>query len=148
MGKTKHTHPIYRWHPEISTTIIYWSYSLGLLFLSVIIILEKIKFSWTALILFIIATCLVLNGWLKHLTIEDSEIKHYELRPKKRRSYNIAHIKTILLGCKGFTLVMADHKKYVYIMSKKKLDLFIEEVEHHPDFKGTIIGKYEKSEDY
>lgn len=138
----------YHWQPEISRFVIYWSYTIGLLCLGIIIQLEKIKFNWLTIVLVLVSFLFILNGWLKYFMITERHLYQYCLNPKIKRRILIKNIKSISVGSHGFTLTIKHFKgkmdRNIFLMRKKTLRVFLTEIAAHSEFKGQIIQMKEK----
>lgn len=118
----------YHWQPELSVSIVYWSITCSLIFLSLILTLEKTKISSSAFIIFALFIALVSLGFHRYFLItDDGELKIMAIRRKNRIIVKLNDIKKIQVGSKGIILFVPQYPKgQIFYMRKWHREPFIE----------------------
>ncbi|MCH4169177.1 MAG: EbsA family protein [Streptococcaceae bacterium] len=118
----------YHWQPELSISIIYWSVTFSLIFLAMILTLEKTQISSTAFIIFALFLALVSLGFHRYFLLTDKgELKIMAIRPKNRLVIKLSSIEKIQVGSKGIILFIPDYSKgRIFYMRKWHREPFIE----------------------
>ena len=135
----------YHYQPDIDFTVIYWSFSLGILLAGVIIILEKIDFSWLAAIFIVLGLSLIYFGSRRSITIHDNELAFNRGLPilEKNKRLPISMIRKLSVGTKGFTLyhetIDGQTNEVVCLMCEKSRQHFIHALSTNPLFDADII---------
>ncbi|MGX7029869.1 EbsA family protein [Vagococcus zengguangii] len=145
MNKDKQLTKFY-YQPDIAHTVIYWSLSLCLFLGGIIITLEKIKFSWMAVMFILLGLLLILIGSSRRLCINDQEITFSVGLPifQKNKRVPIKKIHKISLGSKGFTLYQetpdGEFNEIICLMKEKSLQYFVQTMTANEAFNGEISG--------
>ncbi|MGX6961274.1 EbsA family protein [Vagococcus xieshaowenii] len=138
----------YRYQPDLAHTIIYWSFALCLLLGAAIITLEKITFSWLAVVLVILGVLLTYFGLRRRIVVQEHELIFLLGIPKKNKSLAISEVKKISIGSNGFTILHESKQgkkmEMVCMMKNRTLQEFVETVANHQTFQGDIVGRVVK----
>ncbi|MTD38994.1 hypothetical protein GIX45_10155 [Erwinia sp. CPCC 100877] len=132
---------VYHWQPELSLTIIYWSCSLGILFLSLILTLEHNQPYTISNIVLGIFFFSVFLGFRRYFIIAEDYLEIHALLPIKRKKITLSSIETVRVGprCIELTSVEIKETKQLYIMSKKTKAAFIHQLSSNHLVNATII---------
>ncbi|WP_430607995.1 hypothetical protein IGJ55_001553 [Enterococcus sp. AZ170] len=132
---------VYHWQPELSTAIIYWSCTFGILFLSLILTLEHTRPYLTSNIILGIFIFFVFLGCNRYFIIDGKYLVVHALLPVRRKKITLSAIEAIRVGPKCIELKSCDFKEgtQMFIMTKKNKNAFIETIKQHKSFKATII---------
>ena len=121
---------IYRWQPEVSVTIIYWSCTFAILFLSLILTLEHTKPYLASNIVLCIFFFFVYIGTSRYFMIGSEKLIIHALLPINRKEFPIQSIKEIKVGTKGIKIYsnFFDEQAQLFLMNKKTKQKFLEEI--------------------
>lgn len=134
------THRIYefRYQPELAETVIYWSLTFVLFFLSMIGLMEEQgfinMFSLTTFLLFLFFTIL---GTRRKIILTRDQIKVNAILKRNRYTINLSDIKNVLVGKFGLTLI-TPNGRYSYLMLKKSKNKLKSCLELEHQFTGKI----------
>ncbi|EOI00557.1 hypothetical protein UAY_01660 [Enterococcus moraviensis ATCC BAA-383] len=132
---------VYHWQPELSTAIIYWSCTFGILFLSLILTLEYTRPYLTSNIVLGIFFLFTFLGYNRYFIIEDKWLIIHALLPVRRKKITVSAIETIRVGPKCIEIKSSDFKEdtQMFIMRKKTKLAFIEAIKQHELLSAKII---------
>lgn len=132
---------VYHWQPELSTAIIYWSCTFGILCLSLILTLEHTRPYVTSNIVLGIFIFFTLLGCNRYFIIDGEYLIVHALLPMRRKKIALSAIEVIRVGPKCIELNSLEFKEgtQMFIMTKKNKNAFIESIKQHESFKATII---------
>lgn len=121
---------IYRWQPEVSVTIIYWSCTFAILFLSLILTLEHTKPYLASNIVLCIFFFFVYIGISRYFLIGSEKLIIHALLPINRKEIPFQSIKEIKVGTKGIKVYsnFFDEQAQLFLMNKKTKQKFLEEI--------------------
>lgn len=119
----------YFWQPELSISIIYWSVTFFILFVSLIVTMEHTTLYWKTyaiMAVFLVFLCLGLH---RYFQLEQTGIK--AARALLGRAYFIEYqqIQQVILGEKDICFITNQGKSYYFVMKKKSLELFFAQLE-------------------
>lgn len=132
---------IYHWQPELSMAIIYWSCTFGILFISLILTLEKTRpylVSNITLGFFFLLVALGLNRYFK---IGAKYLSVHALFPRRRTKIALQSISTVCVGPRGIELYSSEMKEgsQLFNMTKTNKQAFVEKLKNHPETSCEII---------
>lgn len=130
---------IYRWQPEIATSLIYWSLTFTIFFVALIVQLELIKFNFYSIGLGILFIYFVWYGLQRKLGIKDDRLVIQALRKKNSRIIPISSIVELSVGTMGLTIIQ-DLTEETILMSENNKVALISEISEHHAFVGKIKG--------
>ncbi|WP_207694941.1 hypothetical protein DOK67_0002761 [Enterococcus sp. DIV0212c] len=132
---------VYHWQPELSTAIIYWSCTFGILFLSLILTLEYTRPYLTSNIVLGIFIFFTLLGYNRYFVIEEESLLIHALLPVRRKKIKLATIEIIRVGPKCIEIISPSFKDdtQLFIMTKKTKRAFIESMKQQESFTGRVI---------
>ncbi len=140
----------YRWQPELSTSVIYWSLTFCLFFSSIAFFLEKISLNIFSIFSFAFFVVLLYLGFQRYFQLTDSHLFIHCLLKKKQIVVQLENIKKISVGSYGLAIseVFPDGKEKVFkvIMTKKEKQKFVKDVDQKKVFKGCIEEIKESAE--
>lgn len=121
---------IYRWQPEVSVTIIYWSCTFAILFLSLILTLEHTKPYLASNIVFCVFFFFVYLGTNRYFLIGSENLTIHALLPMNRKTLPFQSIKEIKVGTKGIKIYSNsfDEQAQLFLMNKKTKQKFVAEI--------------------
>lgn len=130
-----------RWQPELATSIIYWSLTLGIFFVSLIFTLEKTHIYWLSLVLFCLFAFFVWLGVQR--TIRWLDVDSFLIHPILKRNRKIIHasqLEQVLVGPHGISLAFCRGEKLVLLMTKKNKVRFLAKLRQNPQLKAKITS--------
>lgn len=121
---------IYRWQPEMSVTIIYWSCTFAILFLSLILTLEHTKPYLASNIVLCVFFFFVYLGLNRYFLITSENLMIHSLLPVNRQKISIQLIQKIKVGTKGIKIYSNsfEEQAQLFMMNKKTKQKFVEEI--------------------
>ncbi|MGG5340686.1 EbsA family protein [Enterococcus sp. AZ192] len=122
---------VYHWQPELSTTIIYWSCTFGILFLSLILMLEHTRPYLVSNIVLGVFFFFALLGLNRYFILKDDQLIIHALLPIRRKKIKVQTIEAIFVGPKSIKIISSEFKEgsQLYIMTKKTKAAFISQIE-------------------
>ncbi|MFD2305520.1 EbsA family protein [Enterococcus termitis] len=131
---------VYYWQPELSTAIIYWSCTFGILFLSLILMLEHTRPYLTSNIVLGVFFFFALLGLNRYFILKEDQLIIHTLLPIKRSTISLSSIDSIQIGPKSIQIVSADFKEgsQLFMMTKKTKAAFIRQLTEHSNFVAII----------
>lgn len=132
---------VYHWQPELSTAIIYWSCTFGILFLSLILTLEYTRPYLVSNIVLGIFFFFALLGCNRYFKIVDGYLIVHALLPVRRKKITLTTIEMIRVGPKCIEIKSSEFKEgsQMFIMTKKNKAAFIESLKQRTNFVGEVI---------
>ncbi|EOL44253.1 EbsA family protein [Enterococcus caccae] len=132
---------VYHWQPELSTAIIYWSCTFGILFLSLILTLEHTRPYLISNIVLGIFFFFALVGCNRYFMIEDEQLIVHALLPIRRKKITLSAIEMIRVGPKCIEISSPGFKEgtQLFIMTKKNKVAFIKSMKQQSLLSATII---------
>lgn len=132
---------IYHWQPELSTAIIYWSCTFGILFISLILTLENTRPYLTSNIVLVFFFVFLVLGLNRYFVIGDDDLFIHALLPKRRTKVPLKSITTIYVGPKSLEIYSPVLKEgsQLFIMTKKNKSAFIQHLKSHSSISCEII---------
>jgi len=132
---------VYHWQPELSTAIIYWSCTFGILFLSLILTLEHTRPYLTSNIVLGIFFFFTLLGCNRYFMIENEQLIVHALLPIRRKKITLSAIEMIRVGPKCIEISSIEFKEgtQLFIMTKKNKHAFIQSMKQQCSLTAQII---------
>ncbi|MEI5992640.1 EbsA family protein [Candidatus Enterococcus mansonii] len=132
---------VYHWQPELSTAIIYWSCTFGILFLSLILTLEHTRPYLTSNIVLGIFFFFVVLGFKRYFIVENEQLVIHTLLPVNRQKITLSAIEVIRVGSKCIEVKSSEFKEgsQLFIMTKKNKQAFIVAIKQKKSFTATVI---------
>lgn len=132
---------VYHWQPELSTAIIYWSCTFGILFFSLILTLEHTRPYLISNIVLVIFFFFALLGCNRYFMIDDEYLIVHALLPVRRKKITLSTIEMIRVGPKCIEIKSSEFKEgtQMFIMTKKNKTAFLESIKEKPSFTATVI---------
>ncbi len=132
---------VYHWQPELSTAIIYWSCTFGILFLSLILTLEHTRPYLTSNIVLGIFFFFTFLGCNRYFMIENEQLIVHALLPIRRKKITLSAIEMIRVGPKCIELSSTEFKEgtQLFIMTKKNKQAFIQSMKQQRSLTAQII---------
>lgn len=146
MGNKKTTQQ-YRWQPELSLTLIYWSLTFGVFFLGIISWLEETRINLFAIGSFIVFAFFLIIGCCRIIKIQNKTLIIRSLLKRNAIQTPLTEIKDISVGSKGLTIYFEEtnsKKDVSMMMATKTKEEFLSELSEQSDFNGDIY-RVEKS---
>ncbi|EOH98672.1 hypothetical protein UAW_01268 [Enterococcus haemoperoxidus ATCC BAA-382] len=132
---------VYHWQPELSTAIIYWSCTFGILFLSLILTLEHTRPYLISNIVLGLFFFFAFLGCNRYFMIEDEFLIVHALLPMRRKKITLPSIEMIRVGPKCIEIKSSEFKEntQMFIMTKKNKTAFLESIKQNSFFTATVI---------
>lgn len=140
MNKKNSTVKIY-WQPEWATSIVYWSYTILLGCLALIIQLELIRINIYTILLGTASLISFVVGTQRYLIVTEKIIKTVPLLKKNTQIIEIYHIKSIDVLNFSVTITQHDGATMTMLMLKKQQVKLIEALSDNNNFQGIIINR-------
>lgn len=140
MNKKDSTVKIY-WQPEWATSIVYWSYTILLACLALIIQLELIRVNIYTILLGTASLISFVVGTQRYLIVTEKIIKTVPLLKKNTQIIEIYHIKSIDVLNFSVTITQHDGATMTMLMLKKQQVKLIEALSDNNNFQGIIINR-------
>lgn len=131
----------YHWQPELSTTIIYWSCTFGILFCSLILTLEYTRPYLTSNIVLGIFFFFLFIGYNRYFFIQSNQLVIHTLLPLARKKITLSAIEMIRVGPKSIEIYSHHFKEgsQLFLMTKKNKRAFVAKIAEQEMFTGEII---------
>ena len=131
----------YFWQPELSMTIISWSCTIAILFMSLILSLEYTRpylVSNIVMVVFFVVAALGINRYFK--ITKDSICIHF-LLPFHKKELSVHRIRLIKVGTKSIEIDSSQFSSgsKIYIMTKKQKNAFIGALKDMEMFQDKIV---------
>lgn len=132
---------VYHWQPELSTAIIYWSCTFGILFFSLILTLEYTRPYRMSNIVLAIFFFFLLLGYNRYFFLQSDQLVIHTMLPIARKKITVATIEMIRVGPKSIEIYSSHFKEgsQLYMMTKKNKMAFIARIAEQKTFTGEII---------
>ncbi|HFI0458288.1 TPA: EbsA family protein [Streptococcus suis] len=130
----------YHWQPDFAWAMIYWSLTFLPLFISLTLLLEKLRVSRLFILLFILFIAMVVLGLHRYFELEEVDLRIASANPfaiQKIRISDIEKIEVSYLAIRIFSKEFPTGK--TYHMRKWPKKYFINHLAIRNDFKGEII---------
>ncbi|MBL1230460.1 EbsA family protein [Enterococcus sp. BWB1-3] len=131
----------YFWQPELSMTIIYWSCTFAILFMSLILSLENTKPYLVSNIVMVVFFIFVFLGIKRYFKLTEKSIMIQYLLPFYKKELSFEEISTIKVGIKSIEInsTRLSSKPKLFIMTKKQKEQLIEVLKEERAFQDKII---------
>ena len=131
---------VFRYQPDLSDTVIYWSLTFVLFFLSMIGLMEEQgRINLFSIITFILFLFFSYLGTRRKMILTNEQLKVYAILKKNRYHINVDQINKIFIGSHGIT-IKTEEKEYAYVMFLPSKNALIKTMQEETSFKGTVIG--------
>ncbi|HFI0106628.1 TPA: EbsA family protein [Streptococcus suis] len=130
----------YHWQPDLSWAVIYWSLTFLPLFISMTLLLEKLRVSRLFILLLSVFIVMVILGSHRYFELKEEDLRIASANPfavQKIKISNITKIEVSYLAIRIFSVELPDGQ--VYHMRKWPKKYFINHLAIRNDFKGEII---------
>ncbi|HFI0055186.1 TPA: EbsA family protein [Streptococcus suis] len=130
----------YHWQPELSWGVIYWSLTFIPLFISMSLLLEKLRVSGLFLLLIVLFLVLAVLGIHRYFELKESHLRIVTANLFAIQDIEIAHITKVevsYIAVRIFSNELPDGK--VYYMRKWPKKFFVNHLALHPAFSGEVI---------
>lgn len=129
----------FRYQPELSLSIIYWSLTATIACWAVIFFREnKDIIAWIIVLFFFFFTFI---GSRRCFYLDNDKLEFFTILPRNRYIVNVNEIKLLSVGKRGLTIVFANanQSNTVVLMSESTLKLFVKELDDNKHFIGKIM---------
>ena len=131
---------VFRYQPDLPDTVIYWSLTFVLFFLSMIGLMEEQgRINLFSIITFLLFLFFGYLGTRRKMILTNEQLKVYAILKKNRYHINIEQIDTISVGSHGVT-VTTNKKEYAYVMFPPSKKAFVQTMQAEITFRGNIFG--------
>ncbi|AQP53128.1 hypothetical protein CBF34_02550 [Vagococcus penaei] len=132
---------MFRYQPELAGTVIYWSLTGVVLFLSIIGLLEhQGAINLFSIVTFIIFLIIGYLGTRRKMILTGNQLKVYAILPKNCYQIDISEISEISIGKMGVTIIV-DNQIYTYIMLPPSKKSFVKTINQQVMFNGKLYGQ-------
>ncbi|HFI0694816.1 TPA: EbsA family protein [Streptococcus suis] len=130
----------YHWQPELSWSVIYWSLTFIPLFMSLTLVLEKLRVSSLLLVLVVISLFLMILGLHRYFEIKETQLHIVSANVFAIQDIEIAQITKVEVS---YVAVRIFSKEFpegkVYYMRKWPKKFFVNHLALHPAFSGEVV---------
>lgn len=130
----------YHWQPELSWGVIYWSLTFIPLFVSMTLLLEKLRVSGLFLLLVVLFLVLVVLGLHRYFELRENHLRIVSANVFAIQDIEIAHINKVevsYVAVRIYSNELPDGKRYY--MRKWPKKFFVNHLALHPAFSGEVI---------
>lgn len=136
---------VYRWQPEVATSIIYWSLTSGVFFLMITSILEQMGLSFLTIGLFGLFCFLVWAASRREFLINDEFLVCQAIFKKNSLIFPVEAIEKVSIGAYGLTFSVVGFEELKeeersFLMNPKTMTAFIATLEDQTAFQGKIVS--------
>ncbi len=137
---------VFRYQPELSGTVIYWSMTFALFFTSMIGLLEQQgQINLFSVLVFLIFLFAAFVGFRRKMILTNEQLKVSAILKKNSYLIDLGTIESISVGSHGIT-IKTEEKEFAYVMFPKSKNSFVHHLRQDASFTGIIYG-IEKSVD-
>lgn len=129
----------YHWQPELSDAIFYWSITFIPLFISLILLLEKLRLSKLFLLLILLFLILLVLGFHRYFELKDEHLRIVSANPFATQKIDIAGITRVevsYLAIRIFSKELPNGQ--LYHMRKWPKKFFVNHLALHSRFQGEV----------
>lgn len=131
---------VFRYQPDLPDTVIYWSMTFVVFFLSMIGLMEEQgRINLFSIVTFLIFLFFSYLGTRRKMILTNEQLKVYAILKKNRYQINIEQIESISVGSHGIT-VITNSKEYAYVMFPPSKNAFVKTIKKEQAFTGSIQG--------
>ncbi len=106
------------YQPDIPTSVICWSFTLIVFFISMLLWLEITIFQiWTALVLGLFVILVVIQLWRRFITLEDDTVVLHTLIPQNTKRIKFAKIQAVTVR-RGQLILKTQFREYGVLLRK------------------------------
>lgn len=132
---------VFRYQPTLADTVIYWSLTFVLFFLSMIGLMEQQgRINLFSAIMFLIFLFFTYIGIRRKIILTPEEVKVYAVLKKNNHDVNVSEIEHVSVGSHGVTL-NTSKDSYTYLMLRSSKEKMIHLLHLSPYFSGEINGQ-------
>ena len=137
---------VFRYQPELPDTVIYWSLTSVLFFLSMIGLLERQgRINLFSIVTFLLFLFFSYIGTRRKMILTQEQLNVYAILKKNQYQIELDKIETVLVGSHGVT-IKTQETDFAYLMFKKSKKQLVEKLDKEGQFRGSILS-VEKSVD-
>ncbi|MGO2117282.1 MAG: EbsA family protein [Lactococcus lactis] len=137
---------VFRYQPELSGTVIYWSMTFALFFTSMIGLLEQQgRINIFSVLIFLLFLVFAFVGFRRKMILTNEQLKVSAILKKNSYQIDLEDIKKVSIGSHGIT-IQTNRKEFAYVMFPKSKNSFAYYLRQEASFTGIIYG-IEKSVD-
>ncbi|HEL9634609.1 TPA: EbsA family protein [Streptococcus suis] len=130
----------YHWQPELSWGIIYWSLTFIPLFMSMTLLLEKLRVSGIFLLLIFLFLLLVILGLHRYFEIKENQLRIVSANLFAIQDIEIAQITKVEVSYIAVRIFSNEFPAgKVYHMRKWPKKFFVNHLALHPAFSGEVV---------
>lgn len=137
---------VFRYQPDLSGTVIYWSMTFVLFFISMIGLLEQQgRINIFSVITFLIFLIFGYFGTKRKMILTNEQLKVSAILKKNSYQIDLDNIVKVSVGSHGIT-ILTKQNEFAYLMFSKAKNSFVHYLKQEELFTGAIYG-IEKSVD-
>ncbi|MEG0254625.1 MAG: EbsA family protein [Vagococcus sp.] len=137
---------VFRYQPDLSGAVIYWSMTFVLFFISMIGLLEQQgRINIFSVATFIVFLIFGYTGTKRKMILTNEQLKVSAILKKNSYQIDLNNIVKVSVGSHGITILTKENE-FAYIMFSKAKTSFVHYLKQEELFTGTING-IEKSVD-
>lgn len=130
----------YHWQPDLSWTISYWSLALIPLFISMILLLERLRLSRLSILLLVLSGLLVLLGFHRYFELGEEHLRIASANPFAVKKIALASIQRVEVTYAAIRIVSEECPQgQTYRMRKWPKKYFVNHLALHDQFQGEMI---------
>ncbi|WEG72630.1 EbsA family protein [Vagococcus intermedius] len=129
----------YRWQPEVATSLIYWSITFGIFFLSIITLLEEVRLNLLSVLILLVFIFLLWLGLQRYFFFTEEYLVAKACLVRNTRKFHLEELDKIALGACGLTITYQTIE-YQFLMTAKTREALLAELVANKYFKGDIVS--------
>lgn len=132
---------VYRWQPELTISVIYWSCTFIILFISFILYFESFNLYITSICSLICFFLFFYLGYNRYFILKNTELIIHRSFFLKNTRLHFQSIEQIKIGdkCIEITSDTFQNKKKIFLMTDKHKSLLINELKTYPELTNKIV---------
>lgn len=129
----------YRWQPEVATSLIYWSITFGIFFLTLITLLEEVRLNLLSGLIFLVFIFFLWLGLQRYFFFTEEYLVAKACLVRNTRKFHLQELDKIALGSCGLTITY-QKIEYHFLMTTKTRKALLAELAVNEHFKGDIVS--------
>lgn len=134
----------YPCQPELATSVIYWSLTFGIFFLSLIALLEETHLNLVTICLFGVFLFFVYLGRKRHVVLTETTVEINTSLKQNNQVIQLADIHQVSIGKYGLTLKFSSDNSLSLLMRLKTKKEFLHQLTESKQFTGQISPSFDQ----
>lgn len=134
----------YPCQPELATSVIYWSLTFGIFFLSLIALLEETHLNLVTICLFGVFLFFVYLGRKRHVVLTETTVEINTSLKQNNQVIQLADIHQVSIGKYGLTLKFSSDNSLSLLMRLKTKKEFLHQLTESKQFTGQMSPSFDQ----